>query len=120
MVQSARLDGWAIILFKDVADLVFRILGELVEGTIPGTVVGKTVHVDPRAVDEAEQVLRRAGHGGERCRIDTRNQRIRSVVHGFTLSIFGDNIVYSNRIFGWNARWNTERRTSFAGVWPAK
>ena len=69
-VQRTRFGRRAIFLFKDVTDLVLRVLGELVEGSVAGTVVGKTVHVDPRAVDEAEQILRRAGHGGERCRID--------------------------------------------------
>ena len=75
--------------------LVFGIFGELIERTITGTVVRKTIHVDPWTVDIAEQILRRAGHGGERCRIDT---RIQSGTHGFTLSIFGDKTVYLKRI----------------------
>ncbi len=58
------------IILEDVANLVFGVLGQPVEGAVAGTVVGKAVRVDPRAVDIAEQILRRRDHGGERCRIN--------------------------------------------------
>ena len=94
-IQGVGLLGRAVIVFKNLANLVFGVFGELVERAITGTVVRKTIHVDPRAIDIAEQILRRAGHGGERCRVDA---RIQSGTHDFTLSIFGDKTVYPKRI----------------------
>ena len=94
-IQGVGLLGRAVVVFENLTNLVFGIFGELIERTITGTIIRKTIHVDPWAVDIAEQILRRAGHGGERCRIDT---RIQSGTHGFTLSIFGDKTVYLKRI----------------------
>ena len=94
-IQGVGLLGRAVIVFKNLANLVFGVFGELVERTITGTIIRKTIHVDPRAIDIAEQILRRASHGGERCRIDA---RIQSGTHDFTLSIFGDKTVYPKRI----------------------
>ena len=94
-IQGVGLLGRAVVVFKNLTNLVFGVFGELIERTITGTIIRKTIHVDPWAVDIAEQILRRAGHGGERCRIDT---RIQSGTHGFTLSIFGDKTVYLKRI----------------------
>ena len=94
-IQGVGLLGRAVVVFENLTNLVFGIFSELIERTITGTIIRKTIHVDPWAVDIAEQILRRAGHGGERCRIDT---RIQSGTHGFTLSIFGDKTVYLKRI----------------------
>ena len=94
-IQGVGLLGRAVIVLENLTNLVFGVFGELVERTIAGTVVRKAIHVDPRAVDIAEQILRRAGHGGERCRINT---RIQSGTHDFTLSIFDDKTVYPKRI----------------------
>ena len=94
-IQGVGLLGRAVVVFKNLTNLVFGVFGELVERAIAGTVVRKAIHVDPRAIDIAEQVLRRAGHGGERCRIDA---RIQSGTHDFTLSIFDDKTVYPKRI----------------------
>ena len=58
-VEDARLGRGAAVLLEDVADLVFGLLGELVEGAVPRLVVGQAVGVDPRAVDIAELLCRR-------------------------------------------------------------
>ena len=62
-VQRAGQRRRAILLLENVPDLILRILGELVEGTITGTVVGQTIRVDPRAVDVTEQVGGRLDDG---------------------------------------------------------
>ena len=84
MVQSLGFGGrTAILVLEDVADLPFGILGEFVERTLAGAVVGQPVRVDPRSVDVTEQIVGGFDDGGERRRIQSGNQ---CCSHGPTLS----------------------------------
>ena len=88
MVQSLGFGGrTAILVLEDVADLPFGILGEFVERTVAGAVVGQPVRVDPWSVDVTEQIVGGFDDGGERRRIQSGNQ---CCSHGPTLSAQDD------------------------------
>ena len=69
-IRIGSLSSFSHITRDPIIQKYINVLGEAVEGAVAGTVVGKRVGVDPRAVDVAEQVVGGADHGGERGRID--------------------------------------------------
>lgn len=86
-VQRLRLGCGAVLVLQDVADLALGVFRELVEGTVARLVVRQSVRVDPRAVDETEQIVGWFDNRGKSGRIEAGRQ---ICGHGLILSGFGD------------------------------
>ena len=86
-VQRLRLGCGAVLVLQDVADLALGVFRELVEGTVARLVVRQPVRVDPRAVDETEQIVGWFDNRGKSGRIEAGRQ---ICGHGLILSGFGD------------------------------
>ena len=69
-VQRLRLGCGAVLVLQDVADLALGVFRELVKGTVARLVVRQPVRVDPRAVDETEQIVGWFDNRGKSGRIE--------------------------------------------------
>ena len=86
-VQRLRLGCGAVLVLQDVADLALGVFRELVKGTVARLVVRQPVRVDPRAVDETEQIVGWFDNRGKSGRIEAGRQ---ICGHGLILAGFGD------------------------------